>query len=96
MSAKKQSNGAEAVRNAATGYAVVVLAIACFMLAAALLMAGVRVIVGLGPSSSPTTGTPVTTTATGATAPVDTSAVQDADGEDEGGEDEAETEEEPA
>ena len=47
MSAKKQENQLESIRDAATGYAVVVLAIICFVLVLAIIMAGVRVVVGM-------------------------------------------------
>ena len=46
MSSKKQTDWAESARNAATGYAVVVLSIVCFILALVVVVAGVRIIVG--------------------------------------------------
>lgn len=67
MCAKKQSSLSETVRNAATGYAVVVLGIICFILALVLLMAGVRLITGWGQTASSTT-TAATTTTTQTTA----------------------------
>ena len=65
MSAKKQTNRWEAVRNAATGYAAVVLGIVCFLLVLAILLAGVRTLNVLIPSPTTTTTT-TTTTITGA------------------------------
>ena len=46
MSAKRQNDIAEAVRNAATGYAVVVLCVICFLLVLAIVISGVRIVVG--------------------------------------------------
>ena len=66
MSAKKQENRIETVRNAATGYAVVVLGIICFVLALAVIMAGVRVVTGVTTNTT-TVATTVITTGTGAT-----------------------------
>ena len=64
MCAKKQSSLSEAVRNATTGYAVVVLGIICFLLALILLMAGVRLVAGWGQTASTTTTAATTTTTT--------------------------------
>ena len=61
MSAKKQSSLTEAVRNAATGYAVVVLGIICFLLALILLMAGVRLVAGWGYQATSSTTNATTT-----------------------------------
>ena len=65
MSAKKQSNRSEAIRNAATGYTVVVLAIACFLIALAVIMAGVRIVAGWAPG--PTANTTTASAATSST-----------------------------
>lgn len=46
MSAKKQNSLAEVVRDAATGYAAVVLSVVCFLLVLVVVMAGVRIISG--------------------------------------------------
>ena len=53
MSAKKQNNRLEAVRNAATGYTVIVLSVVCFLLVLAIVIAGVRVIAGSNSASPP-------------------------------------------
>lgn len=62
MSAKKQSNRTEAVRDAVTGYTAVVLGIVCFLIALCAVMAGVRVVFQLS------TAAPATTTVATATA----------------------------
>ena len=54
MSAKKQSDWTEAVNDAATGYAVVVLAVICFILTLVVIVAGIRTIVGAGSSGAAT------------------------------------------
>lgn len=54
MNAKKQSNRLDAVRNAATGYAVVVLGVLCFLLVLVVLVAGTRIVFELGARSSAT------------------------------------------
>ena len=64
MSAKKQTNWSDAIRDAATGYAVVVLGVICFLLALAVVVAGVRMIVG---TSAPASGTITTASANMAT-----------------------------
>lgn len=65
MSAKKQNGWGDAVHDAATGYAVVVLGIVCFLLVLAVLMAGVRVVVGGGQTTNvAATTTPATATNT--------------------------------
>lgn len=55
MSAKKQNSPIEAVRNAATGYATIVLSVVCFLLVLILVMAGVRIVVGAGLGSTANT-----------------------------------------
>ena len=67
MNAKKQSNRLDAVRNAATGYAVVVLGILCFLLVLVVLMAGTRIVLELGRSS--TANAPVKASAPAQTVP---------------------------
>ena len=54
MSGKKQGSWIESVRDAATGYATVVLGIACFLLALVIVVAGVRVITSAGLPSATT------------------------------------------
>ena len=67
MNSKKQSSRIEAVRNAASGYAVVVLGIICFLLVLIVLMAGVRMVAGWGQAApSTTTATTATQTTTAA------------------------------
>ena len=66
MSAKKQDNQIESIRNAASGYAAVVLGIVCFVLVLAVVMAGVRVITSVTTTSATTTNT-VIVTGSGAT-----------------------------
>lgn len=67
MSAKKQESQVEAVRNAATGYAVVVLATVCFIIALAVIMAGVRVVASITASATPVATTTVVNSNGGAT-----------------------------
>ncbi len=55
MSAKKQNSLAETVRNAATGYAVVVLGVICFLLALVVVIAGVRIVLGANLAANSTT-----------------------------------------
>ena len=57
MSAKKQENQVESVRNAVTGYTVVVLGIICFVLALAVIMAGVRIVTGVTANTTAATTT---------------------------------------
>ena len=56
----------ESVRNAATGYTVVILGIICFVLALAVIMTGVRVVTGVTTNTA-TVATTVITSGTGAT-----------------------------
>lgn len=51
MSGKKQNSQIESIQNAATGYTTVALGIVCFLLALAVVTAGVRLVVGAGLSS---------------------------------------------
>lgn len=55
MSAKKQTNRVEAIKDAATGYAAVVLALVCFILALTVIIAGVRFVSGLSAASNTNT-----------------------------------------
>ena len=54
MSVKKQENRLDAMRDAATGYAVVVLGIVCFVLVLAVVMTGVRIISGVTANAATT------------------------------------------
>ena len=67
MSAKKQENRFEIVRDAATGYAVIVLALLCFVLVLVAVMFGVRVVTGVTSSATTAATTTVITGGTGAT-----------------------------
>lgn len=64
MSAKKQENQTESARDAALGYAAVVLGIICFILSLAVVMAAVRFIVSLRPAPVATTGVTATAVST--------------------------------
>ena len=71
MGTKKKTSWAEAVNDAVTGYSVVVLSVICFLLALALIVAGIRMIAGPAPAAATATtssAASVSTTATGRTA----------------------------
>ena len=55
MSAKKQENRVEAMKNAVTGYVAIALGIICFLLALAVIMAVVRIVIGASLASTPNT-----------------------------------------
>lgn len=64
MSAKKDTNLVDSVRNATTGYATVVLGIVCFILVLATLAALTRFVVGIGFTGTSTAATAPTTSST--------------------------------
>ena len=64
MSAKKQNNRLEAVKDAATGYTVVILGIVCFIIALIVIMAFVRLVVGASIASNTANATAAGTTTT--------------------------------
>ena len=65
MSAQKQTDRIDSIREAATGYAVVVLGVICFLLVLVVVMAGVRVVVGTNtPASGNVAAAPASVTGT--------------------------------
>ena len=54
MSSKRQTDWVEMVHDAATGYAVVVLAVVCFLIVLAIVIAGVRIVAGTGAAANAT------------------------------------------
>ena len=65
MSAKKKTSLTDSIRDAAIGYTVIVLGITCFLIVLAVLMAGVRVVVGTNTTANVTAATTETAPNTG-------------------------------
>jgi hypothetical protein len=61
MSAKKRHNRSETIKDAATGYTAVVLALICFLLVLTVVIAAVRFVSGLSAASNATTTAGATT-----------------------------------